>query len=166
MTTTTTDDDQGRALTQSQGCGSDLPAHWYSLSRAPNPRWDTYYAGQRDIHAYCEAVWSRHGLRAHTRFGTEVVSATWDAHAQAYAVVLEDVASAAADPLEHERKRRRTVMARVVLSAVGGFRSPRVPEDLCGVETFCGESWHSAAWRHDVPLAGKRVGVIGNGCSA
>ncbi|KAI0256955.1 hypothetical protein BJV78DRAFT_1168189 [Lactifluus subvellereus] len=32
--------------------------------------------------------------------------------------------------------------------------------------TFRGDAWHSAEWRHDVVLAGKRVGVIGNGCSA
>lgn len=114
--------------------------------------------GQGEIRAYWEDLWTRHGLRAHTRCGTEVVRATWDAHAQTYDVVLEDVAA----------RECRSVKARVVLSAVGGFRSPRVPgeQELPGAGTFEGERWHSAAWRHDVPLAGKRVGVIGNGCSA
>jgi len=67
---------------------------------------------------------------------------------------------------EKGRGRRRTVTAKVVLSAIGGFQSPRVPEDLPGTDTFRGDKWHSASWRHDVPLAGKRVGVVGNGCSA
>jgi cation diffusion facilitator CzcD-associated flavoprotein CzcO len=138
------------------GCGCDIPGHWYSLSRALNPDWGTYYPSQREVHAYWDALWARHGLRAHTRLGTEVVRATWDARAQQYTVLLEDVASKAC----------RTISARVVLGATGGFQQPRVPEDLPGLETFLGDKWHSAAWRHDVPLSGKRVGVIGNGCSA
>ncbi|KAI9508293.1 hypothetical protein F5148DRAFT_1275811 [Russula earlei] len=129
-----------------RGCGSDIPGHWYSLSRAPNPRWKALYAGQPEIRAYWEALWATRGLRAHTRFGTEVVSATWDARAQTYAVVLEEVLGDDAPEAEAP--------------------SPRVPEDLPDAETFRGDKWHSAAWRHDVPLAGKRVGVIGNGCSA
>lgn len=83
--------------------------------------------------------------------------ATWDATARTYAVELEDCASRA----------RRTVVARVVINATGGFQAPRVPEDLdASAKVFEGACWHSARWRHDVPLAGKRVGVVGNGCSA
>ena len=32
--------------------------------------------------------------------------------------------------------------------------------------SFAGPAWHSAEWRHDVDLTGKRVGVIGTGGSA
>ncbi|KAI0273330.1 hypothetical protein BC834DRAFT_203637 [Gloeopeniophorella convolvens] len=138
------------------GCGSDVPGHWYSFSRALNPRWASYYPQQPELRAYWDGLWTAHGLRAHTRCGTEVVRATWDARAQRYAVVLEDVASGA----------QRTVSAQVVISGEGGFKAPVVPPDLRGAEVFKGAAWHSAAWRHDVPLKGKRVGVIGNGCSA
>jgi 4-hydroxyacetophenone monooxygenase len=34
------------------------------------------------------------------------------------------------------------------------------------METFEGPSFHSARWRHDIDLAGKRVAVIGTGASA
>src|SRR5258706_2429578 len=37
---------------------------------------------------------------------------------------------------------------------------------LAGVESFAGPAFHPARWRHDVELAGKRVAVIGTGCSA
>ena len=37
---------------------------------------------------------------------------------------------------------------------------------LAGVASFAGPAFHTAQWRHDVPLAGKRVAVIGTGCSA
>jgi cation diffusion facilitator CzcD-associated flavoprotein CzcO len=34
------------------------------------------------------------------------------------------------------------------------------------VESFAGPAFHSARWRHDVPLAGARVAVVGTGASA
>lgn len=147
-----------RSLTScQQGCGSDVPGHWYSLSRAPNPYWASYYPAQGELQAYWTALWARAGLQAYTRCGTEVVRATWDTTTRTYAIELEDAATLA----------RRTVVARVIINATGGFRAPRVPEDLRGsASAFGGECWHSARWRHDVPLAGKRVGVVGNGCSA
>ena len=40
------------------------------------------------------------------------------------------------------------------------------PPSLKGLKDFQGERFHSARWRHDVSLANKRVGIIGNGCSA
>ena len=42
---------------------------------------------------------------------------------------------------------------------------PSVPP-LPGLDSFAGPAFHTARWRHDVPLAGKRVAVIGTGCSA
>ena len=35
-----------------------------------------------------------------------------------------------------------------------------------GLDSFAGPAFHTARWRHDVDLAGKRVAVIGTGCSA
>lgn len=47
---------------------------------------------------------------------------------------------------------------------VGGLHIPAVPA-IPGYQTFKGDMWHAAQWRHDVGLSGKRVGIIGNGCS-
>ena len=38
--------------------------------------------------------------------------------------------------------------------------------DLPGIETFEGETFHSAQWRHDLDLTGRNVAVIGTGASA
>ena len=131
-----------------QGCGSDVPGHWYSLSRALNPHWTSYYPAQGELQAYWTALWERAGLRAHTRCGTTVVRATWDDTTRTYSVELEDAVS-----LE-----RRTVVARVIINATGGFQAPRVPDDLrSATEVFGGACWHSARWQHDVPLRGKPV---------
>ena len=58
------------------------------------------------------------------------------------------------------------VEAEVIVYAIGGFQGALYPKDIPGREEFHGEIFHSAEWRHDVILKNKRVGVIGNGCSA
>jgi 4-hydroxyacetophenone monooxygenase len=56
-----------------------------------------------------------------------------------------------------------TVQALIV--AVGQLNRPSLP-DIDGLDTFSGPWWHSARWDHSVDLRGKKVAVVGNGCSA
>ena len=44
--------------------------------------------------------------------------------------------------------------------------SSGLTELTVGVDSFRGEIFHSSQWRHDISLQGKKVVVIGNGCSA
>ncbi|MBV9319469.1 MAG: NAD-binding protein, partial [Mycobacterium sp.] len=53
----------------------------------------------------------------------------------------------------------------VVIAATGVLHHPNVP-DLPGLDSFAGAAFHSARWDHDVPIDGRRVGVIGTGSSA
>ena len=55
--------------------------------------------------------------------------------------------------------------ARVVITAAGYLNRPRWPEPA-GRETFAGISVHSALWDPTLDLTGKRVAVIGAGCTA
>jgi cation diffusion facilitator CzcD-associated flavoprotein CzcO len=55
--------------------------------------------------------------------------------------------------------------ADVLVTACGQLSVPKVPP-LPGLEDFEGPAFHTAEWRHDVDLAGKRVALIGTGCSA
>jgi len=64
---------------------------------------------------------------------------------------------------------------RILISAVGIFGIPKSLEvpgthrleiSNVGVEQFQGQIFHSSRWRHDISLTGKKVVVIGNGCSA
>lgn len=136
------------------GCGCDVPAHWYSLSTDPNPSWNRHYASQRELHAYWRSVFDKHALRDHTVFNTIVVRSEWDEDLQRWTVWLQ-------------RDGRETIEhAEILLYAIGGFMEPMWPKDIKGMEAFKGDFWHSALWKHDVNLKGKRVGVIGNGCSA
>jgi hypothetical protein len=61
---------------------------------------------------------------------------------------------------------QRTITASVVISAVGQLNRPKFPTEIDGFGTFAGETMHSAQWRHDLSLAGKRVVCIGTGASA
>jgi cation diffusion facilitator CzcD-associated flavoprotein CzcO len=53
----------------------------------------------------------------------------------------------------------------VLLTACGQLSVPSVPP-LPGLDQFAGPAFHTAEWRHDVDLTGRRVAVIGTGCSA
>ncbi|KAF9469173.1 hypothetical protein BDZ94DRAFT_360082 [Collybia nuda] len=138
------------------GCGSDVPGHWYSLSSELNPQWSSYFVEQPEIRAYWEGLYQKYGLPLHTKLGHAVVSAEWEPSLQRYNVTVQDLATGVT---KHE-------VAECIFYAIGGFMAPLYPKDIPGVEDFRGELWHSARWRHDVELKGKRVGVIGNGCSA
>lgn len=53
----------------------------------------------------------------------------------------------------------------MLLTAVGGFAIPRDVK-FPGLESFGGQVFHTAQWDHNCDYRGKRVAVIGNGCSA
>ena len=55
--------------------------------------------------------------------------------------------------------------ADLVVCATGQLSNPVVPA-VPGADTFAGPVFHSAQWRHDVDLTGKRVAVVGTGASA
>ncbi|GAB1688633.1 flavin-containing monooxygenase [Krasilnikovia sp. M28-CT-15] len=59
----------------------------------------------------------------------------------------------------------REFASRLVISAAGGFGAPYRPA-LPGLDAFAGTVWHSAEYRAPVPLAGRRVVVVGAGNSA
>jgi len=132
------------------GCRCDVPSHLYSYSFAPNPDWSSAFAPQAEIRAYIEGCADRWLIRPSVRFGAAVTRAELDEATGTWEVACAD---------------GRRFVADVVFAATGGLSRPLIPK-LPGLERFTGPSWHSAAWRHDVPLAGKRVAAIGTGASA
>jgi cation diffusion facilitator CzcD-associated flavoprotein CzcO len=58
----------------------------------------------------------------------------------------------------------REFVAQYLVVASGALNVPRTPR-IPGADTFAGASMHSAAWRDDVDLTGKRVALIGTGAS-
>ncbi|KAG8719460.1 hypothetical protein FRC08_002774 [Ceratobasidium sp. 394] len=137
------------------GCACDVPSHWYSLSTEPNPDWTMMFSGQAEIRTYWERLVEKHKIGPHIEFHTEVLSAVWDEKDQVYTITLRDVRS----------QETREVQAQIAVSAVGVFHKPKFP-DIPGQDRFRGISMHARMWDHKVDFSGKRVAVIGNGCSA
>ncbi|MBX7078649.1 MAG: NAD(P)/FAD-dependent oxidoreductase [Nannocystaceae bacterium] len=131
------------------GAACDVPSHLYSLSFAPKSDWSRVYPAQPELLAYLREVADRFDLRRFIRFGHEVLGADYDEHAQLWRLTT------AGGPMT----------ARVLVAGNGPLAEPRAA-DLPGLARFAGAQFHSATWDHAVPLAGKRVAVIGTGASA
>lgn len=140
------------------GCACDIPSHLYSYSFELNPRWSKTYAPQPEIRAYVEHCTDKYDLRRHVRTGSEVTACTFDEAAGEWTV---DVVTR---PVDGPPVRVRYVGTVLVL-ALGGLSKPSIA-NIPGKESFAGPSFHSAEWRTDVDLRGKRIGVIGTGASA
>ncbi len=131
------------------GAACDVPSHLYEFSFAPNPRWTRRFAPQAEIQAYIEDVAQRHGVLDAVHTNTEVTGARWDEERSVW--MLETSAG------PHE--------ADVLITACGQLSVAKMPS-IPGLESFAGPMFHTSQWRHDVDLAGKRLAVVGTGCSA
>jgi cation diffusion facilitator CzcD-associated flavoprotein CzcO len=132
------------------GAACDVPSPYYSLSYAPNPRWQHRFARQADILGYMRDIAERFELRPLIRFGTEVTAADFDEQSATWRVHTNTGDSVSAD---------------ILVCAVGQLSRPAWPA-IEGRTAFAGDSFHSAEWDHSVDLSGKRVAVIGTGASA
>jgi cation diffusion facilitator CzcD-associated flavoprotein CzcO len=131
------------------GCACDVPSHLYSFSFAPNPEWSHTYSPQPEIRDYLRRCADDFGVRPHIRLGHEVTAAEWDDDERRW----------------HVATSQGDFTARVLVSGLGPLTEPKIPE-IPGLETFEGETFHSARWNHDYDLDGKRVASIGTGASA
>ncbi|MEU8776835.1 NAD(P)/FAD-dependent oxidoreductase [Streptomyces sp. NPDC048606] len=137
------------------GARCDIESTSYSYSFSPELdqewEWSERYATQPELLRYLRHVADRFALRAHISLRTRVDRAVYDEAAHTWEVTTDT----------GERVRTRfLVLATGCMSAV---KEPDIP----GAGTFAGRSLHTADWPHeDVDLTGRRVAVIGTGCSA
>ncbi|MBE2261714.1 MAG: NAD(P)/FAD-dependent oxidoreductase [Burkholderiaceae bacterium] len=132
------------------GAACDIPSNLYSLSFMPNPDWTRLFPPQAEIEAYMNRCADEGGIRHGMHFGARVERAHWDAEQTRWHVVMAD----------------GTVLhARALMLGTGGLSRPQMPQ-IENLDQFAGPVFHTARWRADVPLQGKRVGVIGTGASA
>ena len=138
------------------GAACDVPSYTYlpfldQTGFIPSKK----YVNQSEIADYANLLADHCEIREHIRFSSKVLSvdyldaATWQL----------DIWDTDKDcPVE-------PITAAHIVCANGPLSSPRMPE-IPGVESFAGESFHTAKWDYAVNLKGKRVGVIGTGASA
>jgi cation diffusion facilitator CzcD-associated flavoprotein CzcO len=132
------------------GVAVDIPSPSYQFSFEQMPDWSRLYAPGEELKAYAEHLIDKYGLRSKIRFQTQVTSAVFDEESHAWRLGTDE---------------GEEVSARFVIGATGVFNQPRLP-DIAGIADFEGEMLHTDRWDHDIPLAGKRVGIIGTGASA
>jgi len=132
------------------GAACDVPSHLYSFSFAQRRDWSRLCSPQGEILDYLEGVARDHGVDDLVVGDTQVTACAWDDERAQWSVATARGHAYAADAL---------------VIATGQLHQPAHPR-IPGIETFAGPSFHSARWEHDVPLAGRRVAVVGTGASA
>jgi 4-hydroxyacetophenone monooxygenase len=136
------------------GCRVDNSNHMYSYSFEPNHLWPQHFSPQPVLLEYFRGIANKYDLRKHIRFETFVESLAWDEGRAVWRATLRGPGG-----------KTEIIEANAVVTAVGQLNRPRMP-DIKGLGSFAGPAFHSAEWRHEVDLKGKRVAVIGTGASA
>ena len=129
------------------GLTCDVPSFFYSYSFAPNLDWSRRFSPGPEILAYFERVAEQYQILPHIRFNEKITSARYQD--RRWAIETASGEKSTAD---------------VLITATGALHQWHYPK-IDGLEKFEGAIFHSASWDHDVPLAGKRIGVVGNGSS-
>ncbi|SJM59922.1 NAD(P)/FAD-dependent oxidoreductase [Gulosibacter sp. 10] len=132
------------------GAACDTQAHVYCYTFFPHLRVSKMFAGQDEMLGYQQQLRDAFGLERHMHYGAEIVEARWVEEEAHWFLRLRNGEEYTAD---------------FFIPAWGQLNSPKVPE-WEGRERFRGIQFHSAEWRHDVDLKGKKVISIGSAASA
>jgi len=131
------------------GAEVDIPTGLYSISFVPY-KFKKKYSPQSELLEYTNYIIDKFDLRKHAKTNQAVRELTYKESDGLWDVEVES----------GER-----YVARFVIDTSGVLANPHIPH-IKGAESFRGAKFHTAQWDHAVPYAGKRVGVIGSGCSA
>lgn len=111
--------------------------------------WSEKFPGQPEIERWLNYVADRLDLRKDIQFGTTVKSAHFNEATQRWLVTTD---------------KGDVIDTQFLVTCCGMLSAPYV--SFPGQETFKGQLFHTARWpKQPVDLAGKRVGVIGNGAT-
>jgi cyclohexanone monooxygenase len=108
------------------------------------------FASGFEIFEYCQKMAENLGFYDRCLFHTTVEKTEWDEEAARWTVHTD---------------RGDAMRARFVILANGILTTPKLAR-IAGQESFEGDVFHTSRWRYDVPLDGKRVGIIGTGATA
>ncbi|MCK6371777.1 MAG: NAD(P)/FAD-dependent oxidoreductase [Gammaproteobacteria bacterium] len=130
------------------GAEVDVPTSLYCVSFIPWP-FRKSFAPQSELLAYTNHIIDRYGLRKQARTNQTVTRLAFDERDCRWRV---------------ETASGERYTARFVIDTSGVLANPHIPR-IRGAETFKGPIFHSGHWDHSVAYEGKRVGVVGSGCS-
>jgi 4-hydroxyacetophenone monooxygenase len=138
--------------TRYPGARVDTPSRGYTHIFGAHFPYSSPFCDWAENQRYFEWVADTFELRDDIVFDTEVRALTWDEAASEWEVEVDGPEG------------RRTLRSSAVVTAVGFLNRPKIPE-IEGMADFRGPSWHTSRWPEDADVAGKRVAVIGTGCT-
>ncbi|KKZ68343.1 hypothetical protein EMCG_06019 [[Emmonsia] crescens] len=132
--------------------------------------WPRHYLKQPDVLAYLEHVVRKHDLRRYMSLNMRVKGAVWDGEAGVWRVTAVKVrrgvggrGQGGEGEVEGDEEGEEILfVARYLVTALGLLSEKNYP-DIHRMSDFGGTTCHTAAWRPDINLSNKRVGVIGTG---
>jgi len=133
-------------------CDSESHSYCYSFSDELMREWEwsERYPGPPEILRYLNHVADRFDLKRDIRFNTRVIAAHYDETANLWHVSTDA---------------GEVFTAQFLITAVGCLSSANIP-NIAGLDTFEGRWYHTGQWPHEgVDFRGKRVGLIGTGCT-
>jgi cation diffusion facilitator CzcD-associated flavoprotein CzcO len=130
------------------GAEVDIPTSLYSISFIAYPFSKTF-APQSELLAYTNHIIDKFCLRQQARTNQTVNKLTYDESTCLWHVETES---------------GEKYCARFIIDTSGVLANPHIP-NINGAETFEGSIFHAGQWDHTAAYEGKRVGVIGSGCS-
>jgi 4-hydroxyacetophenone monooxygenase len=134
------------------GCRVDTPSRVYSHVFGVDFVYPGAYCEQSENEKYVNWVADHFDVRKNIVFDTEVKSIVWDDDAKVWEITSDDPDGP------------RIWRANAVITGVGLLSRPNVP-DIPGLDTFDGEWFHTARWPSDFDPRGKRIAVVGSGCT-
>lgn len=130
------------------GCITDIHVSAYQFSYEVSGEWSSSHPSAAEMATYLRKVAKRYGLYEHVDFGTELLSAEWDADNLCWVVVTN---------LE-------TYHANILILSTGFLEQLKYP-DLVGMDKFAGKIFHSVHWPEGYIGEGERIAVLGTSAS-
>lgn len=134
------------------GARIDSPSRTYTHIFGAEFDYPYAFCTQLENEKYFNWVADKFQVRDAIQFNTEVTSLIWHDHEKLWEITAQGPNGT------------QVVRANAVISAVGLLDRPNIP-DIPGMDEFAGPKLHSARWPSDLDTRGKRVAVIGTGCT-
>ncbi|MEZ5656648.1 MAG: NAD(P)/FAD-dependent oxidoreductase [Sphingobium sp.] len=134
------------------GARIDSPSRTYTHIFGAEYEYPYLFCPQEDNEKYFNWVADEFDVRKDIKFNTEVTSVIWDDDEKMWELTAQGPEGT------------QVVRANAVISAVGFLARPSIP-NIPGMGDFAGLAVHSAQWPAGLDITGKRIGVIGTGCT-
>ena len=136
------------------GCACDIPSVVYQFPWRPAP-WSKYYSHSPEIWNYIKMVERENKfIDKYIKLRHQIMQLSWDEGTAQWELTVKDL----------ETDREFKDHADFIIDGMGVLNKWKWP-NIEGLWDFKGEVLHSAQWKQDTDLKGKRVALVGAGSS-